>query len=54
MEASPDDIEVDEVQEAFEGVENVLDVHDLHIWALTQGKITLTCHIVYRPENSDT
>jgi zinc transporter 2 len=35
MEATPDDVEVEEVQKAFEQVENVVDVHDLHIWALT-------------------
>jgi Co/Zn/Cd efflux system component len=35
MEATPDDVEVEEVQLAFEGVENVIDVHDLHIWAMT-------------------
>jgi Co/Zn/Cd efflux system component len=35
MEATPDDVEIDEVQAAFETVDNVLDVHDLHIWALT-------------------
>ena len=54
MEATPDDVEVDEVQAAFEKVENVVDVHDLHIWALTQGKNTLTCHVKYRADNLDT
>jgi len=35
MEATPDDVEVEEVEKAFSEVENVLEVHDLHIWALT-------------------
>ena len=48
MEATPDDVEVEEVQLAFEGVENVIDVNDLHIWAMTQGKNSLTCHVKYR------
>lgn len=54
MEATPDDVEIDEVQAAFETVDNVIDVHDLHIWALTQGKNTLTCHVLFRPESPDT
>jgi cobalt-zinc-cadmium efflux system protein len=35
MEATPDEIEVDEVKAALMKVENVIDVHDLHIWAMT-------------------
>lgn len=54
MEATPDDVDIDEVQEAFETVDNVIDIHDLHIWALTQGKNSLTCHVLFRRESDDT
>lgn len=45
MEATPDDVELSEVQKEFEEVEGVIDVHDLHVWELRPGKRMLICHV---------
>jgi cobalt-zinc-cadmium efflux system protein len=35
------------VEQAMLAVPSVLGVHDLHVWALTTGKTSLTAHVVY-------
>lgn len=30
-------------------VPGVQSIHDLHLWALTSGKASLTAHVVYAP-----
>jgi cobalt-zinc-cadmium efflux system protein len=47
LEGTPDGVAVDEVAEAMRAVDGVVDVHDLHVWALTSGKNSLTAHVVY-------
>lgn len=47
LEGTPDGIDVDEVAQAMRKVEGVDDVHDLHVWALTSGKNSLTAHVVH-------
>ena len=39
-------VDVDEVSAAMVAVPGVISVHDLHIWALTSGKNSLTAHVV--------
>ena len=46
MEASPKGLEIDSVCESLKDVEDVIDVHDLHIWSLSAGKLSLSCHLV--------
>jgi len=38
-------ISIDEVYEALQNVEGARKIHDLHIWAITNEKLSLTCHI---------
>lgn len=47
LEGTPEGIDVDEVTQAMCGVPGVESVHDLHVWALTSGKNSLTAHVVY-------
>jgi cobalt-zinc-cadmium efflux system protein len=47
LEGTPDGVAVEEVTEAMRAVDGVEDVHDLHVWALTSGKNSLTAHVVY-------
>lgn len=49
LEGVPDGIQVADIEQAITNVPGVLSVHDLHVWALTSGKISLTAHVVYDP-----
>jgi len=44
LEAAPSNIDMREVESAIRGVEGVTGVHDLHVWTLTSGFVSLTCH----------
>lgn len=46
MEGTPAGVTLDEVREAMMQVPGVLDVHDLHVWALSDGFRLLTAHVV--------
>jgi cobalt-zinc-cadmium efflux system protein len=39
-------MDLDEVRRHLLGIEHVLDVHDLHVWSVTSGLPTLSCHVV--------
>lgn len=47
LEGVPEGIDLEEVEQAMLAVPGVLGVHDLHVWALTTGKTSLTAHVVY-------
>lgn len=44
MEGTPRDVELDRVRAAIREVPGVQDVHDLHVWALSDGFRLLTAH----------
>ena len=46
MEASPAKIDIQEVEGAIQDIDGVDYVHDLHIWTITSGFISLSVHIV--------
>jgi cobalt-zinc-cadmium efflux system protein len=46
MEGTPITINQDEVKKALEGIEGVMNVHDLHIWTITSGLDSLSCHLL--------
>ncbi|GCD82566.1 cation transporter [Parageobacillus thermoglucosidasius] len=46
MEGTPVTINQNEVKKALESIEGVVDVHDLHIWTITSGLDSLSCHIL--------
>jgi cobalt-zinc-cadmium efflux system protein len=46
MQATPPDLDLDEVKGAMEQTSGVREVHDLHAWTLTSGKELLTAHVV--------
>ncbi|UUZ84455.1 hypothetical protein LJK88_12680 [Paenibacillus sp. P26] len=35
-----------QVKAALEQIPGVLDVHDLHIWSITSGMDSLSCHLL--------
>lgn len=46
LEGVPVDIALDEIEQALLAVPGVREIHDLHVWALTSGKNSLTVHVV--------
>lgn len=49
LEATPAHVNPDEIQEAILGVEGAQSIHDLHIWSISNDKVSLTAHVVYDP-----
>jgi len=46
MEGTPRHLNVDEVQQALAIVAGVSAVHDLHVWTITSGLVSLSAHVV--------
>ena len=46
MEGAPLDINVDKIENDLLQIEGVIEVHDLHIWCLSIGKISMSCHLI--------
>ncbi|MFT4417191.1 cation diffusion facilitator family transporter [Fredinandcohnia humi] len=51
MEGTPITIDQNEVKATLEKIDGVLDVHDLHIWTITSGLDSLTCHILIKDDH---
>jgi cobalt-zinc-cadmium efflux system protein len=52
LDAAPRGVDVDAVQAWLSGLPGVVEVHDLHIWAMSTTETALTAHLT-RPLNSD-
>jgi cobalt-zinc-cadmium efflux system protein len=50
LEASPSDIDLDELRSHITTLDGVREVHDLHVWTITSGLPVLTAHIVVDPD----
>ena len=48
LEGVPGGVALDKIEQALLGVAGVQEIHDLHVWALTSGKNSLTVHVVLR------
>lgn len=46
MEGAPQNVDVDDVIQTIQNVEGIQSVHDLHVWSITSGLNTLSCHVV--------
>ena len=46
MEASPGGLDVMAVQKAVNDIDAVQDVHDLHVWTLSSGRVACSLHIL--------
>ena len=51
MEGVPLHLEVEQVQQAMVDTDKVVDVHDVHVWALSSQVIALSAHVVLRDMN---
>lgn len=50
MESTPREIDAAKLERGLLDMEEVVAVHELHIWAITVGKVLLACHVKIRPE----
>ena len=48
LECSPENIDYDEVRKSLLQISGVDDVHDLHIWSISQDKHAFTVHLTLR------
>ncbi len=46
MEGTPATIDADEVERSLMQIVGVRDVHDLHVWTITSGLDSLSCHLL--------
>lgn len=53
MDAVPKNINIDDVNEYLLSIQGVIEVHDLHIWAMSTTEIALTAHLVMPEANND-
>ncbi|WP_412896657.1 cation diffusion facilitator family transporter [Bacillus sp. 1P02SD] len=51
MEGTPITIDQKDVKATLEEIDGVIDVHDLHIWTITSGMDSLTCHILIKDDH---
>lgn len=54
LEATPKDVDYNEVHDALMEIDHIREVHDLHIWTISSGIPSLSAHIRLSPECCDT
>uniref|UniRef100_A0A7N0SVY0 Metal tolerance protein 1-like n=1 Tax=Kalanchoe fedtschenkoi TaxID=63787 RepID=A0A7N0SVY0_KALFE len=50
MESTPREIDATRLEKGLCEMEEVVAVHELHIWAITVGKVLLACHVNIKPD----
>ncbi|KAL3830783.1 hypothetical protein ACJIZ3_019585 [Penstemon smallii] len=50
MESTPREIDATRLEKGLCEMDEVIAVHELHIWAITVGKVLLACHVKVKPE----
>lgn len=50
MEGTPPAVNQEDVKNTLESIPGVVDVHDLHIWTITSGLHSLTCHLLVKDD----
>jgi cobalt-zinc-cadmium efflux system protein len=45
LETAPSHVDVDVLRRALEAEPGVASVHDLHVWTITSGRVSLSCHV---------
>lgn len=46
LQSSPEGLETEGIRRAVGGIDGVVEVHDLHVWSLSQGRHVATLHVV--------
>ncbi|MQL91424.1 hypothetical protein Taro_024029 [Colocasia esculenta] len=50
MESTPREIDATRLEKGLCEMDGVVAVHELHIWAITVGKVLLACHVTITPD----
>ncbi|GAB4858110.1 Metal tolerance protein 1 [Ancistrocladus abbreviatus] len=50
MESTPREIDATKLEKGLCEIDEVVAIHELHIWAITVGKVLLACHVKIKPE----
>ncbi|KAM7531506.1 hypothetical protein LguiB_034916 [Lonicera macranthoides] len=50
MESTPREIDATMLEKGLCEMDEVVAIHELHIWAITVGKVLLACHVKIKPE----
>ena len=45
MEGSPMEFDLESLEYDLNNIEGAIEVHDLHVWSLSLGKLSLSCHL---------
>lgn len=45
MNASPDNIDIEQVKQCILEINDVKDVHHIHLWSINEHDVALECHI---------
>lgn len=45
MEATPMGLDADEIIDKLSEIDGVTEIHDFHLWSVTMGKYSMSCHI---------
>lgn len=51
LEAIPEGMKMDEVEQTIGGVHGVLAVHDLHVWTVGSGMVCCSCHVMVNEQS---
>ncbi|MBM7649009.1 cobalt-zinc-cadmium efflux system protein [Bacillus ectoiniformans] len=52
MEGSPHAVHIQKVKAALTSIDGVKNIHDLHIWTITSGFDSLSCHLLIEDDKS--
>nr|XP_027125324.1 metal tolerance protein 1-like isoform X1 [Coffea arabica] len=50
MESTPREIDATRIEKGLCEMDEVVAIHELHIWAITVGKVSLACHVKIKPD----
>ena len=53
MESVPESVDFEALEEALNSLSDVANVHDLHVWNLSVGKVALSAHLVVSASTMD-
>jgi len=53
METAPRHLDVEEIRTALLEQDSVQSVHDLHVWSIGSGDVSLSCHLVTSDDDAD-
>ncbi|KAM1025351.1 hypothetical protein ACFX15_037871 [Malus domestica] len=54
MESTPREIDATKIEKGLCEMDEVIAIHELHIWAITVGKVLMACHVIVKSDaNAD-